>query len=123
MVNITLYYNIIKLIQFTQHLSFLSNIQKRKQDPIISENDVKRILILSHKRSGSSIVGDILQQASKTFYSFEPLQYIKKQEYRESNELVDVALHLLRSLYKCDFKSIQKYIIWVERRDHEYMLH
>src|SRR5581483_9512074 len=48
--------------------SFISNVSKQLNLPVIPLEDKQRILIISEARSGSSFVGDLLQQAWPSYY-------------------------------------------------------
>uniref|UniRef100_T1JVN5 Sulfotransferase domain-containing protein n=1 Tax=Tetranychus urticae TaxID=32264 RepID=T1JVN5_TETUR len=63
---------------------------------------VKYILILGYYRSGSSFLGDIIQQAANTCYIYEPLQLFTKSK-RINNDEIDEALYIIENYFQCQF--------------------
>lgn len=78
------------------------------QMPIIAPQEVNRILIVSEARSGSSFLGDLLQQSPLTFYSFEPLIQMKNRHPRIDQKSAAEAYNILNKLYNCDFSNFSK---------------
>lgn len=70
------------------------------------------VLIMAYFRSGSSFVGDLLQQNWKTFYSFEPLHYMTRQT-RIGQQNITEATKLINSIYSCDFDN-SSYTNWAK---------
>lgn len=50
----------------------------------VPPSEVRRILIVSYFRSGSTFLGDILQTPHKTFYHFEPFHITRRTRLRFS---------------------------------------
>lgn len=73
------------------------------QFPVYNAQNVSRVLLLGYFRSGSSFVGDLLQQNWKTFYSYEPLHFMT-QANRIGPKNVTDALNLISAIFNCDFK-------------------
>lgn len=72
---------------------------------------VDKILVVTYLRSGSTFLGDLLQQNPNTFYTFEPLNLLKVAVNRINESMIDDAIEILDGLYKCDanmFHLIQK---------------
>uniref|UniRef100_T1JVN3 Sulfotransferase domain-containing protein n=1 Tax=Tetranychus urticae TaxID=32264 RepID=T1JVN3_TETUR len=53
-------------------------------------------------RSGSSFLGDIIQQAAHTCYIYEPLQLFTKSK-RINNDEIDEALYIIENYFQCQF--------------------
>ncbi|XP_075679019.1 carbohydrate sulfotransferase 1-like [Dermatophagoides pteronyssinus] len=71
---------------------------------IFNGNDQQRVLILGYFRSGSSFIGDLLQQNWKSFYTFEPLHYMSRQLRIDNNNQTD-AIDLINGIYQCNFSN------------------
>ncbi|XP_022241003.1 carbohydrate sulfotransferase 1-like [Limulus polyphemus] len=78
----------------------------------------KKILIATYFRSGSTFLGDILQQNPKTFYHFEPLHYMTYGE-RISSDKEHEALEQIKKLFNCDFSK--KYLDWVIKQKNQFL--
>jgi len=80
-----------------ENISFISG--NHKVGDVIPIDHSRNTLILTTWRSGSTFLGDLLNQYPGTFYYFEPLHYygntigVKKQSEQE----------FLDSLFKCKF--------------------
>ena len=66
---------------------------------------IKRILIASTWRTGSSFVGDLIRSSPGAFYSFEPLHFVDADARIESIPALSRSLRLLQSLYQCRFPA------------------
>lgn len=75
-----------------------------------------RVLIMAYFRSGSSFVGDLLQQNWKTFYSFEPLHYMTRQT-RIGQQNITEATNLINSILSCDFDN-SSYTNWAKNNSY-----
>ncbi|KAF7490204.1 Carbohydrate sulfotransferase 1 [Sarcoptes scabiei] len=84
-----------------------------KKFPLYEREKQTRILLISYFRSGSSFIGDLLQQNWKSFYTFEPLHYMTRQTRIGDNNLTE-AINLIDDIYRCDFKTNSSYIHWLE---------
>ena len=76
---------------------------------------VKRILLVTTYRTGSSFVGDLLQQSDPhSYYVYEPLRSIssmsRNDESRRSN-----ASNLIRSLFTCNYEAIPDYNEYIQQ--------
>ncbi|KAM4619071.1 carbohydrate sulfotransferase 1-like [Polymixia lowei] len=89
--------------------------------PLPSYNVSRRthILILATTRSGSSFVGQLLNQHPEVFYLFEPLYHVQSallprlaqsRNPAERRVMLGAARDLLRSLYHCHLNSLESYI-------------
>ena len=65
----------------------------------ILPNESKNILIVTRGRSGSSFLGDLLSSLPGTFYSFEPLHFIK--EHSDLSHSID----LIKEVFTCSPSS------------------
>lgn len=59
---------------------------------IVPPTEVKRILIVSYFRSGSTFLGDILQTPLKTFYHFEPFHITRRTRLRFGKLIVHCSM-------------------------------
>lgn len=87
---------------------------------------INRIYLLSYFRSGSSFLGDLLQQHYRTFYQFEPLHFRSVASRLPSNDSrtdSSVAL-VLQMLNQCDFhsRSTANYLAWISKYDNRFLL-
>ena len=62
---------------------------------------MKKILIVSTWRSGSSFLGELINSAPGVFYTFEPLHFL--QFFRPKRN--ETAVELLRSVFDCRFSE------------------
>lgn len=88
--------------------------------PVIKKEKVKRILLVTYFRGGSTFLGDILQQNWKTFYHFEPLHLMSSNSRIDKNETKE-ALHLLSNLFRCNFSATNRYNRWASIRKHQFL--
>lgn len=82
--------------------------------PVSDSTNVTRVLIFAYFRSGSSFLGDLLQQNWKTFYQFEPLQYMSKSE-RINRQNSTEAYNVINGILNCDFNVPNSYGNIIER--------
>ena len=77
-------------------------------------------LVITYFRSGSSFLGDLLQQNWRSFYTFEPLHYMtsgmKIDPTRETE-----AISLIKNIYGCKFEYLADYIRWVQVADNRFL--
>ena len=92
--------------------------------------NITRVLLVTYFRSGSSFLGDLLQQNWKTFYTFEPLHYMS-DGMRIKDERTDEALNVIENIFgscdafafarnslpltffaACEFPKIGHYVRW-----------
>lgn len=122
---------LIKSLSVAQHLleksvktenSINSKTAHQLQSPS-ANSEIRPIIILSTFRSGSTLTGDILQQAQDSFYLYEPLNPLNYLMYGVKNatrlQLVNgstrsvgaydfnkMSVNILTSLITCDFWSL-----------------
>lgn len=89
--------------------------------PYFSVNATRKthILILATTRSGSSFVGQLLNQHQEVFYLFEPLYHVQNtliprlshsRTPTDRRVMLGASRDLLRSLYDCDLYFLESYI-------------
>merc|ERR1719420_191885 len=69
---------------------------------IIPREKMRKILILTTWRSGSTFLGDLLNHYPGTFYFFEPLHYY---DHMDGKVMPQTEIEFLRSLYHCTFNQ------------------
>lgn len=69
----------------------------------VDQTNVSRVLVLSYARSGSSFVGDLLQQNERTFYSYEPLFFMGHDSPRFDETATADGVDTLEKILSCDF--------------------
>ncbi|CAN8021909.1 unnamed protein product [Ixodes persulcatus] len=70
---------------------------------------IERIIVVAYFRSGSSFLGEILSQAPRTFYHFEPLYfYASTRGARVIN--MSAGLTVLSAIFRCDFHGATDYL-------------
>ncbi|RWS22640.1 secreted protein-like protein [Leptotrombidium deliense] len=70
----------------------------------------KLLIIVAYWRSGSTFLGDLLQQNDDTFYSFEPLRgYVVSKGNIDAPENVTQSFNIMRQILDCNFEEISKY--------------
>ncbi|RWS21252.1 secreted protein-like protein [Leptotrombidium deliense] len=80
----------------------------------------KVIIIVAYWRSGSSFVGDLLQQNCGTFYSFEPLRVFSEGNILKDQNLTK-AFNIMQEIINCNFEALPEYHEKSIKFDH-YML-
>ncbi|KAI1299263.1 Carbohydrate sulfotransferase 1 [Halotydeus destructor] len=63
--------------------------------------NVSKVLVVTYLRSGSTFLADLLQQNSKSFYTFEPLNYFDGNTNRIGDNATEPAFQLLNQLFDC----------------------
>lgn len=94
--------------------SWLSGFNPLSRFPVYVGPNVTRVLLLGYFRSGSSFVGDLMQQNWKSFYTFEPLHLMTRYTRIEDVNLTQ-ALNLITGIFTCDFKRNSYYVKWLEK--------
>jgi len=81
------------------------------------DDDIKKpvIFIVTYFRSGSSFLGDLLQQADNSFYFFEPLRYLTLDQ-RISEQNKGKAFAVIESLVRCNFTKLVQNLGWSDFR-------
>ena len=85
------------------HASQGSNLDKRSQG-----TKRRNVAIVSHGRSGSSLMGDIFNHHPSVFYMYEPLQTPQRVWRRKSDENVSysgLVKQFLTGVFRCDFNQ------------------
>nr|XP_045582065.1 carbohydrate sulfotransferase 3-like [Procambarus clarkii] len=77
---------------------------------LVEPSQVRRVIIVSTWRSGSSYLGDLVKAYPGTFFSFEPLHHLLKNLHLQEGPLVEEVVRLLRSILTCDFSQLDVYI-------------
>ncbi|RWS22812.1 carbohydrate sulfotransferase 3-like protein, partial [Leptotrombidium deliense] len=83
----------------------------------VNRSDVVRVILVTYFRSGSSFLGDLLQQKHLSFYSFEPLRYII-QGSRIPKSRVTESLNVVDKILNCEFNKIQNYVSQTKKIDY-----
>jgi len=63
---------------------------------------MKRILIVSSWRTGSSFLGDLILSAPSVFYSYEPLHFVD-EKFNQSPPTLNQSVALVRNIFNCKF--------------------
>lgn len=106
----------------TSTLSFFHSYDPLKIIPIVEPDQVSRILLVTYFRSGSSFLGDLLQQNFRTFYTFEPLHYLESGKgTRIHDDKFEDAAKLINNILKCNFPLISPYIKWALRPENRFL--
>jgi hypothetical protein len=88
--------------------------------PLIPQSNVSRVLLVAYFRSGSTFLGDLLQQNWKSFYTFEPLHYMS-DGVRIDDDRVEEANNLIEKIFRCDFNSVKNYVDWVRKSKNQFL--
>lgn len=88
--------------------------------PVINKSSVIRILVVTYFRSGSTFLGDLLQQNWKSFFTFEPLHYMS-DGVRIEGQRTEEAIDLIEKIFRCDFQSVSTYIDWVKQTKNQFL--
>ncbi|KAL1472173.1 hypothetical protein MTO96_039484, partial [Rhipicephalus appendiculatus] len=79
--------------------------------PVVPIDKVRRVIIVTYFRSGSSFVGEILSSTPRTFFHFEPLHMFNINA-RINASTVPKALDLIGHLFRCEFQRVEHYARW-----------
>ncbi|XP_042878592.1 uncharacterized protein LOC122257394 [Penaeus japonicus] len=103
------------ILRHTVRREFLNSIPDTDFTPgeVVPPSQVRRVIILSTWRSGSSFLGDLLKSYPGTYFSFEPLHHLLKNLHLQEGPLVDVVLNLLRSIMTCDLSQQEEYVSYM----------
>lgn len=90
--------------------------------PVIPSEKVVRVLVATYFRSGSTFLGDVLQQNWKTFYHFEPLHYMSDGLRVKANQ-TEEAISLLEDIFRCNYSTqlAAKYLKWGSDQKHAFL--
>ena len=64
-------------------------------------NSFKRILLVSYRSSGSSFVGNLIQQTNSSFYFYEPFREVVGKDYRYDYNKSLTALNAMDNIFSC----------------------
>lgn len=88
--------------------------------PTVKPENVTHVILLTYFRSGSTFVGDLLQQNWRTFYHFEPLHFMT-YDSRIGGTKLQEAFDLFGSILRCNFSSQEDYLRWAKRPDNQFL--
>ena len=90
--------------------------------PVINPElvNVTRVMLVTYFRSGSSFLGDLMQQNWKTFYTFEPFHYMT-DGMRIKDDRREEAYDLLTNLYTCEYPKIGHYVRWALKPENRFL--
>ncbi|XP_018495255.2 carbohydrate sulfotransferase 3 [Galendromus occidentalis] len=88
---------------------------------VVPQSEVKRLIIVSYFRSGSTFLGDILQSPLKTFYHFEPFHITRTTRLRFNDISELECAKLFYGLLKCDFEHLPEYMTWVSQHRNQFL--
>ena len=97
--------------------SLSSSYNPLKHFAVYNGTNQTKVLIVAYFRSGSSFLGDLLQQNWKTFYTFEPFHYMTRHS-RIDGANITTAYSMINSLYDCDFSQNSFYVKWINKNKH-----
>ncbi|KAH7975498.1 hypothetical protein HPB52_002247 [Rhipicephalus sanguineus] len=83
---------------------------------VVPKDKVRRVIIVTYFRAGSSFVGELLSSTPNTFYYFEPLKMFSGNA-RVSGKAVTNASALVNHLFRCDFLRAPHYLRWAYKDD------
>ncbi|XP_022659862.1 carbohydrate sulfotransferase 1-like isoform X2 [Varroa destructor] len=89
---------------------------------VIPPNEVRRVLIVSYFRSGSTFLGDILQTPLKTFYHFEPYHITGATRLRFGDISEGECARLFGHLMRCEFDQLPEYMAWVSQNNNQFLV-
>lgn len=73
-----------------------------------SGTERKNVIIMSHGRSGSTLMGDIFNHHPSVFYMYEPLQTVERvmgeDLLKTNNNYNDIAKEFLTGIFRCRFE-------------------
>lgn len=83
----------------------------------------RQIAIVTYWRSGSTFLGDILNQSPATYYHFEPLHALSISEVMNSTAQETRALNLISNLLQCNYTHLdKKYLQWVRKSENQFLM-
>jgi carbohydrate 6-sulfotransferase 6 len=84
--------------------------------------NVKRILLVTTFRSGSTFLGDLLQHSNRlTYYHYEPLHYLILNKRIDDNQLPE-ARKIIQNLFQCNFKPLSRFMNYMRDGKHYFMI-
>ena len=102
----------IRKTQQTDEEQDFSNLEKDLTDSKMESNDGskaarKNLIVVSHGRSGSTLMGDIFNHHPSVFYMYEPLQSVERvhTNLKPGSDYNDLAKEFLSGIFQCKFDS------------------
>ena len=96
------------------HKDYHDKIQVKNEEKHLEKGVKKTLIIVSHGRSGSSLVGDIFNHHPSVFYMYEPLQTVmrvfnrlKRNDINSVPSYWDLAKEFLDAVLRCKFNNQQ----------------
>ncbi|XP_064101690.1 uncharacterized protein LOC135212179 isoform X1 [Macrobrachium nipponense] len=101
-----------RILRHTVRKEFLDAVKDTDFKPgeVVSPSQVRRVIILSTWRSGSTFLGDLLRSYPGAFFSFEPLHHLLKNLHLQEGPLVEVVTNLIRNILTCDYSDLDEYV-------------
>ena len=102
------------------HKDYRDEIQVENEEKHLQKGIKKTLIIVSHGRSGSSLVGDIFNHHPSVFYMYEPLQTVmrvfdslKQSDINSVPSYWDLAKEFLDAVLRCKFNN-QRFLSDIE---------
>ncbi|XP_071553055.1 uncharacterized protein [Panulirus ornatus] len=86
----------------------------------VDPSQVRRVIIVSTWRSGSTYLGDLVRSYPGSYFSFEPLHHLLKNQHLQEGPLVEKVTSLLRGILTCDYSNLDDYINYM--RDNTFLI-
>ncbi|RXG57855.1 Carbohydrate sulfotransferase 5 [Armadillidium vulgare] len=86
----------------------------------VPTDKVRRVLIVSTWRSGSTFLGDIFNSYPAAFYSFEPLHMKYRNKHLQKGEDIAEALSFIKDIFTCNITFHHEYMKYL--REYQYVL-
>lgn len=105
-----------------EHVKPLLTKTKHLAPHLINPINVKRILLITTFRSGSTFLGDLIQQSNLlTYYHYEPLHCLA-EDVRIGNEQLVEGQDIVGNLFQCNLESSPRYANYIQRKDRLFMI-
>lgn len=82
---------------------------------------IRKIIIASTWRSGSSFTGQLVSSYPGSFYSYEPLHFYIQNQHLESGESVPQIINFIKDIASCNFGPHQDFIDYVKNHTFLYV--
>ncbi|XP_068214375.1 uncharacterized protein [Palaemon carinicauda] len=104
-----------RILRHTVNMEFAGATKDTDFTPgeVVSPSQVRRVIILSTWRSGSTFLGDLLRSYPGAFFSFEPLHHLLKNLHLQEGPLVEVVTNLIRSILTCNYSDQDEYVSYM----------
>ena len=73
---------------------------------IFSRESFERTFIVTSWRSGSTLMGELLNSIPDSFYSYEPLSLLGIDRIYNDSSLVSIAVNVIKSILKCNYSMV-----------------